>query len=79
MEDEPALGLKLLSSSMAQLAPIAEAPVVGNGRPLLAGLFAVKHKPHCDRLIFDRRPKTRESRGCSGRDCLAARSSAGLV
>ena len=55
-EREPSLRQRLLSAGMASLIPAAEIPLTNLGRPLLSGLFCVAHKPHVDRLIFDRRP-----------------------
>ena len=48
---------KLLASGVAHLLPVDEALRRPDGRPLIGGLFSVPHKPHSDRLIFDRRPQ----------------------
>ena len=53
---EPSLRRILLDSSVACLVPERDIPTLADGRPLLAGMFAVPHKASTDRLIFDRRP-----------------------
>jgi len=52
--EEPGLRRKLLEAGMAEVIPASSVPVVG-GRPVVAGLFSVPHKPESDRLIIDRR------------------------
>ena len=42
---------------MAELVLEDEVPCGSRGRKLLAGLFAVVHKPTSDRMIVDRRPQ----------------------
>ncbi len=46
--DELALREKLLASGMAVLLPEPQIPLTHSGRPLLAGLFSVAHKPSFD-------------------------------
>ena len=54
--DEKVLRRKLIRSGMAELVPEAEIMRDAKGDLVLAGMFAVSHKAHVDRLIIDRRP-----------------------
>ena len=56
-EHEQSMRKLLLSTGMCQLIREADVPRSRSGRKLLSGLFSVPHKPHSDRLIFDRRPQ----------------------
>ena len=42
---------------MAELVLEGEVPCESRGRKLLAGFFAVEHKPTSDRMVVDRRPQ----------------------
>ena len=55
--EERALRCRMVECGMAVLVPEGEVPLDADGRKIHAGLFAVPHKAHCDRLIFDRRPQ----------------------
>ena len=55
--DECFLRKVLVGSEMAELVLEDEVPCGSRGRKLLAGLFAVVHKPTSDRMIVDRRPQ----------------------
>lgn len=48
---------QLLESKVACLIPIEQALKDPDGNVISGGLFAVPHKPHSDRIIFDRRPQ----------------------
>ena len=47
----------MLQMGMGELVPEVRVPLRPDGRPLLAGWFAVPHKAESDRLILDRRPQ----------------------
>ena len=55
--DERFLRKLLVGSGMAELVLEDAVPCDNRGRKLLAGLFAVEHKPTSDRMIVDRRPQ----------------------
>jgi len=54
-QDEEVLRSRLLESRMVDVVEASAVPRL-HGRPLVAGLFTVAHKPASDRLIVDRRP-----------------------
>ena len=56
--DEVYLARRMLQLGMATLVPEDQVPRRPDGRPLLAGWFAVPHKEGSDRLILDRRPQS---------------------
>ena len=61
-DEEHLLRLRIFSSGAGAPMPFQDVPVV-NGKPLVAGFFAVDHSEDWDRLILDRRPQnSREKR-----------------
>ena len=61
-ENERVLVSRMLKIGMGVLVPEAQVPRRPDGRPLLAGWFAVPHKEGSDRLILDRRPQNSTER-----------------
>ena len=55
-QDEVGMRELFIKNGMAVPVAVSKLPSAGDGRTLLSGLFAVKHKAASDRLIFDRRP-----------------------
>ena len=61
-ENEVVLRRLLVGAGMADIVPESEFPRDKGKRKLLAGLFAVEHKPTSERLIIDRRPQNATER-----------------